>query len=537
MAYTPTSWKDRAVQYAKRYFLRDNGGSDKNLLPPFNEGWTLHENTRMKQANYVGKVSGSTTVNANISKNAAASSLTAPGGTWNAEETDGQYATMTTLNGTVTPHSNSTNTNMIQQLFSFDLIEHVLRNYGSSVFGAAVTTPDRVTWLKANVAKLIPNWHGYGSSPSGNKAYLGLWNTGSSLWDGTQNHTSGSVTKLTQTSTSMSVRIDTNGFFHIIAYADASNGTTASTINTDFIELEVYMAAGSIPQADYTLVLNSTAADQYSTYTLNATPSTSYAFSMGTNKVANTYVLARELDSVGATIVDRTMSTGSDNVVFTTNTNTTQIKIFFGNTTAGVYTWINQQLEYGSAKTSFAPMKTYDVTQAPGIVTQAGTPLNAANLNALETGLQTAAATMDTHIALQNAPVHGSTSAATANKLMHRDASGRAKVAAPSASDDIATKGYVDGFASIAGTYTGDGTTNRDITLPFTPTRVHIINSATSTYAASFQQNYATTTKNGVDSSSNNTLVVGTNKFTVTYTGVSNNVNASSSLYEYVAFR
>jgi hypothetical protein len=144
---------------------------------------------------------------------------------------------------------------------------------------------------------------------------------------------------------------------------------------------------------------------------------------------------------------------------------------------------------------------------------------------------------MDTHIALQNAPVHGSTSAATANKLMHRDASGRAKVAAPSASDDIATKGYVDGFASIAGTYTGDGTTNRDITLPFTPTRVHIINSATSTYAASFQQNYATTTKNGVDSSSNNTLVVGTNKFTVTYTGVSNNVNASSSLYEYVAFR
>ncbi len=49
-----------------------------------------------------------------------------------------------------------------------------------------------------------------------------------------------------------------------------------------------------------------------------------------------------------------------------------------------------------------------------------------------------------THEAASTAGVHGSTSAATANKLVHRDASGRAKVAAPSASDDIARKAEVD---------------------------------------------------------------------------------------------
>jgi hypothetical protein len=42
--------------------------------------------------------------------------------------------------------------------------------------------------------------------------------------------------------------------------------------------------------------------------------------------------------------------------------------------------------------------------------------------------------------------IHGATSSATANRIIIRDSAGRAKVGAPSASDDIATKGYVDGL-------------------------------------------------------------------------------------------
>jgi hypothetical protein len=56
---------------------------------------------------------------------------------------------------------------------------------------------------------------------------------------------------------------------------------------------------------------------------------------------------------------------------------------------------------------------------------------------------------VDAHAGGQAAGIHGSTSAATANKLMHRDASGRAKVAAPSASDDIARKNEVDTHANL----------------------------------------------------------------------------------------
>src|SRR5690554_1817421 len=64
-----------------------------------------------------------------------------------------------------------------------------------------------------------------------------------------------------------------------------------------------------------------------------------------------------------------------------------------------------------------------------------GTPLSAANLNIMDEGIKNA------HDRLDSA-----TPSATANTLMSRDANGRSKVSSPVASDDIATKGYVDGL-------------------------------------------------------------------------------------------
>lgn len=67
----------------------------------------------------------------------------------------------------------------------------------------------------------------------------------------------------------------------------------------------------------------------------------------------------------------------------------------------------------------------------------------------------------DAHVLLQTAGVHGSTAAATANKLMHRDANGRANVTSPVASDSstlIATTAWVQGEIAGAGTVTSVGT-------------------------------------------------------------------------------
>ncbi|MGG1613524.1 tail fiber protein [Paenibacillus phoenicis] len=83
------------------------------------------------------------------------------------------------------------------------------------------------------------------------------------------------------------------------------------------------------------------------------------------------------------------------------------------------------------AATPKAVKSAYDTAMA------AQTTANAANEAAA-----TAQSNIDIHAALTTA--HGATSAATANRLIARDSAGRAKVAAPSASDDIARKDTVD---------------------------------------------------------------------------------------------
>lgn len=55
-----------------------------------------------------------------------------------------------------------------------------------------------------------------------------------------------------------------------------------------------------------------------------------------------------------------------------------------------------------------------------------------------------------THTGTTSAPIHGSTVAPTASRIIHRDAAGRAQVEAPSADKDIANKIYVDNFVQGA---------------------------------------------------------------------------------------
>jgi len=70
-------------------------------------------------------------------------------------------------------------------------------------------------------------------------------------------------------------------------------------------------------------------------------------------------------------------------------------------------------------------------------------PIGTADLNRIEGNEAQLKIDLDAHVAATTG-IHGATSAATANRLVIRDASGRAKVAAPAAADDIARKDTVD---------------------------------------------------------------------------------------------
>ena len=74
--------------------------------------------------------------------------------------------------------------------------------------------------------------------------------------------------------------------------------------------------------------------------------------------------------------------------------------------------------------------------------------------------------------------IHGATSSATANRLIIRDSNGRAKVAAPSASDDIARKAEVDAVSSALNTHTGATSSVHGATSSATANRLIIRDSA-----------------------------------------------------------
>ncbi|MDD9266045.1 hypothetical protein ACFPES_03265 [Paenibacillus sp. GCM10023248] len=154
--------------------------------------------------------------------------------------------------------------------------------------------------------------------------------------------------------------------------------------------------ANAVVTSPYVLTLNSTGTWQQSYIEVPVLPSTSYAFSctLAGSNAGHFYIL---YNSAGAQTFSSSSSTASS-ITFTTQSDTAKIRIIVtsaSGASTGAIIFTNPQLELGSAATAFAPKKLYTITQSPGTVTQAGTPLNAANLNKMEQGIYDAHVTAD----------------------------------------------------------------------------------------------------------------------------------------------
>jgi hypothetical protein len=190
-------------------------------------------------ANFEGKVSGSVVENPHTVTNGGLATLVTPSvsmSTWGMNQANiNNIFTINGLNATV---SANTNGHMAQHLFHFNLIEEIERNIGRIPKSSVA---EKVQWLKDNV-ELSFDWYGFGSSIGGNKATVVAWY--GSGWALTHSHTSSGVSKLQRTP-STSAYIQSDGNIHFLAYAEPSDGTTASTINTDYVELQISLKQGA----------------------------------------------------------------------------------------------------------------------------------------------------------------------------------------------------------------------------------------------------------------------------------------------------
>ncbi|UYT83938.1 hypothetical protein [Priestia megaterium] len=231
--------------------------------------------TIIRTANFEGKVAGSTLENPHISKrttfNDTPITLLKPSDfTIEVNGTDGGYSTLNSLNGTlssITMNKPYIVNGISQELFSFNLIEEVERKVGR-IPGSTVT--DKIIWLKNNLNKLTFNWYGFGAGVGGNKATVKFFRVSNSSWEattgGTNSHTSSVVSKISQIITGVANYIDDNGFIHFLAHAEASDGTIASTINTDYADLDIELKSNAdfyaprvplyeVPQESYDKIL------------------------------------------------------------------------------------------------------------------------------------------------------------------------------------------------------------------------------------------------------------------------------------------
>lgn len=186
-------------------------------------------------SDFTGKVTGSVVENPNIMYWSNKSVLIKPSDTDLAEDNYG-YDFIKTLDGNCKSQIANANGGIGQQLYAFDLISIVERKYGT-IPGS--TTADKVTWLKNNLANITCSWWGYGSCPSGNKANLITYasDLGRYYTESISTTTLNTVSKLTR-DTGMSAATN-DGFVYFLAYTDASDGTTPSVINTDYINIQL----------------------------------------------------------------------------------------------------------------------------------------------------------------------------------------------------------------------------------------------------------------------------------------------------------
>ncbi|MFJ8245165.1 hypothetical protein [Peribacillus asahii] len=204
--------------------------------------------TLIRVANFEGKVSVSTLENPHKAfyHTTGATTLQVPSSI-TSEQSQSGYDQITKLEGTLQGRQNLVNGGISQQLFSFDLIAEVERQLGRI---PRTTVADKVQWLKDNLAKLTANWHGLGSGVGGNKATFNAWRGDTSVYYAYPvTHSNGTVTKLVFAMGTPSTFITTDGFIHFLAHAEASDGTTPSTINTDYVELEIELKPEAILHA------------------------------------------------------------------------------------------------------------------------------------------------------------------------------------------------------------------------------------------------------------------------------------------------
>jgi hypothetical protein len=294
-------------------------------------------------ANFVGKVNGS-----NVEKPHGVYSRTSNTlapipfvvGTSVLELSQTNYDRLTEVGGTLVNGSSSPNGFMAQHLFAIDIVWEIEKKIKKPIPGE--TLSQKINWIKDNTKLFTANYYGHGTSPTGSRATLSVWSPSSQTWNPMSSNTSSAVAKVTGTFNNLNTPIlsMTDGFVYFLVNADPSNGTVASSLNSDYFELIIDVKQEAVVDSKWTLHPNATlidddtlelnaTGDNTNTITVDVEPSTDYILTCGID--IGGFVGGQLLNGQGFAWLTESMRY----LTFTTSASQRTLELIVKRTTAG----------------------------------------------------------------------------------------------------------------------------------------------------------------------------------------------------------
>ena len=213
------------------------------VQPLFSFPFNMTGATDKAFGDYVNKTTGNLTTNPNLFRYRQATTVATAIADFATEVTQTHYDAVEAIGGTTSTYGTTTNLNIPQMLWSFDVIKILEAKYGTAIWGGLTNLSDKVAKAKTMLTKIIYDYRGYGTNPAGSSITLNRWRSDTNVWYGNWTYNNTVVTQHLISSTSPSNNIDANGMIHLMAYTAASNGTIASNLITDYVHLELQLTA------------------------------------------------------------------------------------------------------------------------------------------------------------------------------------------------------------------------------------------------------------------------------------------------------
>lgn len=192
-----------------------------------------------KMMDLAGKVAGNIEANPHsVYTDYTATSLKTPSATW-AETTQENYNKLVGRDDQGVSVGSSQGSVIPQQLSKFDTVK-AIEQLAPRIF-EGMSVSEKVKYIKDNFISFSVTTRAKASSPNNKNIKIGVFVESA---DSYTTKIQGDATDFTDFTTEINDNnfIDSNGFIHVLSYADSSNGVTASNINTDYIGVQLMVS-------------------------------------------------------------------------------------------------------------------------------------------------------------------------------------------------------------------------------------------------------------------------------------------------------